>query len=249
MKYKITTFLLLLTSLSYGQNYGFEETENFLIPLLVGFVLIVVIIILASFLESKKHTLALYTYKNQGYLMLIPLFSFIGTFILFLVMINYKNLSEITQVGFVLKFIMAFFTAFRAEKLGRNVVLWFLLGFLEYHTALIILAIRPAVIRVDKENEKIVIELNKNFKLKDNDLTDLYHSNLLTMNEFIEKISEVRKNYFIELEKIVNKDSEIKSSVKKDEDVKKLVKAFEDGLLTQEEFDKKFIEFNNNANN
>lgn len=249
MKKKITILFLTISNSSFSQYYNENEQNNFilanLIGIIIGLIVFAVITTFASYIEAFNKTKAIHKDKNQSGLIPFVIFSFIGFLMLFSFMNNDENLSKFIPIlAVVIKFIMANYTAKKANKLGRNKIMWWILGFLEYNTALIVLAIRPAIIKTNNENKVKIDELNKEFNLKKSNLIDLQKANLLDENEFDVKYSEIENKYFEDFDEIRNKE-QIEKNIAL---IEKLNQAYKDGLFTEDEYNKKLLDLKNNNN-
>lgn len=247
MKSKISSLFLLLSQLLLSQNHEYENyASNFLnqnaISIVLGYIFIIITVVIVSYIETFNKSRTLFKSEYQNGLIELVIISFIGFIILFVFFMknnDYGLYRLIPLIAIIIKFVMASVTSNKAEKLGRNKILWWILGFLEYHTALIILAIRPAILKTNGVNKTKISAINKDFTQQENSLIELYNAKLLNEAEFGIKYGEIKKKYRDELENFAIKDSEDKNKIKNNELLQKLNKAYDDGLLTAEEFEMK----------
>jgi len=136
-----------------------------------------------------------------------------------------------------LKIIMAFVVSNEAKKQNRNKIIWGVMGFLEFHSALIILGLSKTIHPLTGKS----LEQYQNIK---NEMTNKIKSlkELAKVDARTKNIFEYQKN------KLYNQfDKDLNTLIiqnKKDEKIHKLGQAFSAGVISQNEFEErvKFIQ-------
>ncbi|WP_026232347.1 hypothetical protein [Neolewinella persica] len=145
-----------------------------------------------------------------------------------------NELYWIIAIG--LRFVTANFVGVEANKLGRNKIIWIVLGFVEYHIALSLLYFRPQLF-VPTESK---IELT----LKAESINDLFLNGLISEQEAEVRFRELREEQKInsQNERIDTKSSFEKS--RKQVKIEVLQKALDLGMISKDEYEEKLKRIN-----
>src|SRR5690606_38770224 len=129
--------------------------------------------------------------------------AFFGYFIFFMLLfllLNYllednsDRLLLLSLVGVIIKFAMASYVMSKAKRQNRNVFLWYVLGFLEFHSALIALSFGKTIYSIPKRFKPEFLNLNKRTKEKATALKEL-KGNKRDPNEFEIPLKKIISQY------------------------------------------------------
>ena len=130
-----------------------------------------------------------------------------------------------------------------AKKLNRNPLLWFLLGFLEFHAAFIALALGKTIYKVHKDDKILFSDLESeydekvnSFKELNNALKKLDKESLIYKKEYKEPLAKIKHQYSIKFDEMIKK---LTTSRVKEKSVEKLNRALNAGVINKDEFDMK----------
>ena len=134
-----------------------------------------------------------------------------------------------------MKIIIASIVSYYANKKNRNPILWWFLGFFEYHSALIVLALSKGLLPTKKTSNDADLLYNEKLIR----LNEMFKENLINVDEFNTKKQEAEKDYEIKNSVIKNDDNALQNH----QVISKLEVAFKEGLLTQEEYHTKLLKY------
>lgn len=239
MKNRIFITMLLMPVVSIAQGYKTTNDVTVNAFTIVGAITLFFVLFYAIVsIESYKRQKHLFFIAHQG-LIGWCVFLAIGIFILFAMLYNAELYSLIWLVSLILKIAVASFVSKEAQKLGRNKVLWWILGFLEFHMALIVLAISPKLIKCSNKNKSVVHGINNKYKTLCKNLKSLKKSGSLTPSEFRNKKQIIIDNYNSEIAQILDNEVVANDNQNYQKMIAQLEEAFKNGLLTEEEFETK----------
>ena len=226
-----------MLSAQYGSSYNSYGDDNIfktiLIPLLLMVVVFGGVYYLISSFEAKN--------KSEDYSTRSVNADIWGTLIIYTIIILalvfwlYKENINPYLAVIPAKIIGGTICSHFAKRKNRNSTLWWFLGFLEYHSALIVLALTKGLLK----KKKVANEADSIFNERLAKLNEMFKENLITEDEFEKKIleaeSEYRKRGYALKQAIeLQQKNDIKS---------KIESAFKDGLLTEEEYNIKMSKF------
>lgn len=220
------------------------ENSIFLIQILVIIVILILVFSLISYFEGKNKLRD--SIKNNDSIVL-TLVALIGVSIGASYMVKFfKEANDISTawfVGIVVKLFCAQIVSHFAGKNGRNTTLWWILGFLEYHSALIVLAFSDKLLKFKKSNNENLKRIDDEYNEKIIALNNLYTNNVLTENELEIKKQELENKYLEKQNELSTSQFNQKKQLEKEEFISKLKEAYKIGLLTHEEYTKKMEKF------
>ncbi|MEQ8240491.1 MAG: hypothetical protein RIA69_14830 [Cyclobacteriaceae bacterium] len=209
------------------------------IQILVFYFIVIVIMQLIAFVESRTRPKQLF-HDKQKTLITYAILIFIGViFIIYFFKFSLElNLFDGIEIVFFLIFIkvmISIFIANQAKKLGRNKVLWGFLSFVEFHIALLVLGMNHKLVNASGQSKSEIKALNNNSLNKISAIKRSYTKGIINVESKEEKIIDVQKHYTAQFEELLSK-----FSVKKTNE--ELDRALEQGVITQEEYNSKKLE-------
>lgn len=254
MKKSITFLFSLIVSFYFSQDNN--ESSNSVTELIVKTLLIIFFLFilykLIAWIEGRGKEKDL-TIESSTDLFYILISSVIINLFLFGYLFSKDSSFPIQMIiitAFIIKLILAIIVSKSAMRLNRNSTLWFILGFIEYHSALLVLMSSSALLKTINTEDENNKNINETYKNKLNALLELKNTGMLNNDEFQIKRKQIQDEYDNYIQKfninlnIVNEEKIVL------EKIKKLKIALEQGIITQEEFDSKSSEINisNNEN-
>lgn len=243
---KISLILLLsgkFLSAQYYSSYhhydGEDIFKNIILPLIIMIVVFSTIFYVIAYSEgsNKNEDYAKKSINNEIYAWLIA-FIVIVTGLLYLLYIS--NVNPYLAI-IPVKIIVASVVSHYAKKKNRNPVLWWILGFFEYHSALIVLAITKGLLPLKKGKSDADIVYNEKLVK----LNDLFKEDLINADEIEKKKNELEKTYSKSLILI----QENNEKQQQNDFIIKLEEAYKQGFLTEEEYQSKISKFQNTFTN
>lgn len=208
------------------------------IQFIVAFALIGCMIFFIAFVESKLKVKDIYFTKQRkliGYS--IALFIVLLLFFCFVALQGISIWSgEIAFLVLCIKILIAFVIGGEADRLGRNKYLWGSLAFLEFHFVLLALGLGPKLLKINLKTKKLIQNLNNQILEKEKSIKQAFINGIIDYEAKNEKLSNLKKEYSFRLENINLKENN-------DEFNSKLDLAFKNGIITEEEFLTKKIEY------
>ena len=211
--------------------------------LLIGIATLLFYIV--ALIEKKNYVTK--KYEDLRYL----IYNAIGAFLLiliFLLALPYivpDDMISAVRYGSLLliKIAVAIWVSKEAKKLNRNPLLWFLLGFLEFHAAFIALALGKTIYKVHKDDKILFSDLESeydekvnSFKELNNALKKLDKESLIYKKEYKEPLAKIKHQYSIKFDEMIKK---LTTSRVKEKSVEKLNRALNAGVINKDEFDMK----------
>lgn len=232
---KISILLLLLSqflSAQFESNYSDGNNDifqTFIIPFLLIFLVFSGIFYIVSTFEGKNKHEDYSTKEVNSDIWLVLVV--ITVIICGLIWLFYTSDINPYLMVIPVKLICAFIVSDYAKKKNRNPVLWWFLGFLEFHSALIVLALVKGLLTVKKS----VTDADSIYNDKFSKLNQMLKDNLLNRVEFAKKKkeleSEYRKSiYLLKQQNALQQNNDFLS---------KIENAYKEGLLTEEEYSSK----------
>lgn len=225
-------FLSQFLSAQFGSNSSYEISDvlkTFIVPFLVFFIVFFGVFYIISTFEGRN--------KNEDYSTkevnsdIWAVLVVITLMICGLLWICYASDINPYLIVIPTKVVTAFIVSDYAKKKNRNPVLWWFLGFLEFHSALIVLALVKGLL----SPKKYVTDADSTYNDKFSKLNEMLKDNLLNSAEFAKKKkgleSEYRKSlYLLQQQNALQQNNDFLS---------KIENAYKGGLLTEEEYNSK----------
>lgn len=241
---KCSILFLFIAQFVSAQNYdsynSFADNDilkTIIIPLLIMIIVFTGIFFIISNIEGRN--------KEEDYsvkALNAEIWTILGVCIVIvsgLIWLLYGANINPYLVVLPVKIITAFSVSYFAKKKNRNSVLWWFLGFLEFHSALIVLALVKGLL----PTKRSINDTDASYNEKLIKLNEMLKEKLINQSEFEKKKLDLegeyrKKCYLIQQENTIqqNKDFTVK-----------IENAFKEGLLTEEEYNSK-ISKNRNAN-
>ena len=226
------------------------ENSTIIIQIIVIIAIFISIFSIISFFEGREKLRD--STKNNDSIML-TLFALIcvsfGVFYLAKFFKEANDISTAWFLGIALKLTCAQIVSHFAGKNGRNTTLWFFLGFLEYHSALLVLAFSDKLLKVKKNNNENFKGIDDEYNQKITTLNNLYADRVLTENELETKKKELEHEYLKKHKELSASQFNEKKQIENEEFISKLKEAHKTGLLTDEEFKRKLEKFTSSKSN
>ena len=208
------------------------ETNLTILNFVIALIFLIAFMSIIAFIEGKTKAKNLF-YNQQDNLVVTALILFIGIFVIFaFIKSSAPTFYSSGTFGFLvlmMKVLIAFFVSSKAKELGRNKILWWILSFLEFHIALIVLSQSKKLLNLKSEPKMKVKELNKSTNSKIDAIKKSTKDGIISENAQKQKISELESEYKSELEIIV-KETEINNANSK------LEYALKNGVITEDEY-------------
>lgn len=115
---------------------------------------------------------------------------------------RYVTISMVVLV--IVKIATSIFIAGAAGELGRNRILWFLLGLIEFHVVLLVLSLSKSYLNVLPAFKGPIRSLNKSFKLRRRAINQSVSNRIISKIEGLKKMDDLEKEYDKELVKLMN---------------------------------------------
>jgi hypothetical protein len=224
--------LLFAQDNSSSHHYGNEDVfKNIILPLLIMIIVFTTIFYVIAYSEgsSKKEDYAIKSINYEIWAWLIT-FILIVTGLLYLLYIS--NINPYLAV-IPVKIIVASVVCHYAKKKNRHPVLWWFLGFLEYHSALIALAIVKGLLPLKKSKSDADVAYNEKL-IK---LNDLFKEDLINVDEIEKKKSDLEEEYS-KSSSLIQENNE---KQQQNDFMIKLKEAYKQGFLTEEEYQSKIL--------
>ncbi|SEQ20953.1 hypothetical protein SAMN04488097_1674 [Epilithonimonas lactis] len=226
----------LLSAQSYissSNDVGNDLLKNIIIPLLIMIILFSFIFSLIAYFEgnNKNEDYSHKSINSELWALLVALIVLVSG-LFYLLYINKLNLY---LAVIPIKIIVASFVSYYANKKNRNPVLWWFLGFFEYHSALIVLALSKGLLSTKKNDNEVDSSYNEKLVR----LNEMFKENLINENEFSKKKLEAENEYKIK-HLVIKNDDKVQ---RKNQLISKLEVAFKEGLLTEEEYHNKLLKY------
>ena len=254
MKKSLTFLFSLIMSFYFSQdiNENSHSATELIIKALLIIFLCFILYKLIAWLEGRGKEKDL-TIESQSDLFYILISSVIINLFLFGYFFSKDSSFPIQMIvitALIIKIILAIIVSNSAVRLNRNPTLWFILGFIEYHSALLVLMGSSAFLKTTNTEDENNKNLNETYKNKLNALLELKNNGMLNNDEFQTKRKQIQEEYDNYIQKLnidLNNFNEEKIALEK---LQKLKIALEQGIITQEEFDSKSSKINisNNEN-
>lgn len=232
-------FLSAQSYSSYHRYDGEDIFKNIILPLIIMIVVFSTIFYVIAYSEGSN--------KNEDYTTKDVNADIWGVLIIFILIIL-GTVVILYNIGFnpylvviPAKIIVASVVSHFAKKKNRNPVLWWFLGFLEYHSALIVLATNKGLLPLKKG--KTDADLAFNEKLVK--LNDLFKEDLINADEIKKKKNELEKSYSKNSVQI----KESNEKLQRNDFMIKLEEAYKQGFLTEEEYQSKISKIQNTSIN
>lgn len=239
MKKKSLVFLFIVQLLPaqsynlYHHNGGNDNFINIILSLTIMIPIFSGIFYVLAYFEGRKKVDD-YAIKSINYEIWAWLFTFVllVSGLIYLLYINDVNpyLAILPS-----KIIIASVVSYYAKNKNRNPLLWWFLGFLEYHSALIVLATTKAFLpmkkgstNTDKVHNEKLIKLNS-----------LVKDSLIDEEEMKKKKIELEKEYSQDVIMIQNHNTKQEQN----DFLIKLEDAYKQGLLTEKEYQNKLLKY------
>lgn len=225
-------FLSQLMSAQFGSNSSYEISDvlkTFIVPFVIILIVFFGIFYIISTFEGRNKDEDYSTKEVNSDIWIILVV--ITLIICGLIWICYANDINPYLIVIPAKVLAAFIVSDYAKKKNRNPVLWWFLGFLEFHSALIVLALVKGLF-TPKIN---LTDADSSYNDKFTKLNNMLKDNLLNRAEFANKKkeldSEYRKSiYLLRQQNALQQNNDFLS---------KIENAYKEGLLTTEEYNSK----------
>ncbi|WP_415376413.1 hypothetical protein [Patiriisocius sp. Uisw_017] len=219
-------------------------TITIIITTLVSISILAVLFTGISYLEKGKNKRKLF--QDTKNLIYTTIILFVLVTILLLILELYFNIQMGSSLMYVIigviKIIIAFYVAREAKKQNRSYALWFILAFIEFHSALIALALGKTIYKVPNSSKLLFDELTDSAKEKVSSLRELTSSvrksdnSIAIENEYGIPLMKIKREYSTEF-------NELLKNTKKQEhrniSLQKYERAYKAGIMDKEEYDSK----------
>lgn len=144
-------------------------------------------------------------------------------------------------IRIILKIICAPIVCGEASKQNKNKYLWFILGVIEYHAALLVLMRSKTILKVEKSKDENIQKANEEYIAKIKTLAELKNSGILNDEELKIKKGEIQNEYIQKIDRIRELAMANAKEKTEAELFEKLKQAYNSGIITQKEFEEKFL--------
>lgn len=212
-----------------------------IIFVIMAIVVLIALYILIAKLEERNKISKL---KNEAdYLIYLS----IGILLIFSFLFYslYQNQVDKTQIIFIaifLKIVMSFVVLGFATKQNRNPFLWFILGLIEFHSALIALGLSKYIFQNSSKLKEKGQKLKKEYKEKLKVLEELDKNNQISFSDYREKNRNLILEYDNNVKELINQKDNDNTLKEQDNKIQIVKNAYDMGILSEEEYNKKIEE-------
>lgn len=227
------------------------EHSNFYIQALIIIAISTLIFSIVSYFEGKGKIRNAVQDNSKILLSLIILIVISACFVYFAkTMRELENdVTYLWGIGIALKVLSAAIVVDFAKKQNRNTTLWWVLGLLEYHSALIVLAFSGSLLRLKNSTNENLKNIEDDYNSKIIKLNDLFKSRIINEEELQIKCAELESDFQKESLKIISIANNMQFEKEQEDLISKLENAYKDGILSEEEYKEKINKVKTDAEN
>ncbi|WP_378185898.1 hypothetical protein ACE939_12380 [Aquimarina sp. W85] len=213
--------------------------EQIITSFLIAIIFFTIAYALIAFVEGRGTIKKLY--QNNYHLIFASVGYFFVILLLFYLLTEFlkngkSNYGIIGLTGFIIKLIMASYVSKKAAQQNRSSILWYILGLLEFHSALIALGISKAIYKIPNTSKPEFITLNQEVKEKIASFKAIKSNS----NKDKQKEYKIKQEYWSYFDDLLNKISENNTNTT---ELEKYKRALKSGVISQDEYDLKISKF------